>query len=218
MAPFLRGEAAEPDLSLLGALDENPAELGRFDTLLAEGRRITSTVGSDSHENVVAGKFRDGERGDSYRRTFRWFGNYLLVADLSPDTIKDALVRGRAFGAFHVMGDPVGFDYHTEAGGEMGDRVARGSVLIVDPPQIVPAPGQPAPTVKLRILRAEGTKAVEVASGDGATPLRFTASAPGAYRAEVRMVPHHLTGYMGMLQAKLLRDLVYIYANPIYVD
>ena len=72
------------------------------------------------------------------------------------------------------------------------------------------------PTLKVRILRAVDKGFDEVAAGAGA--LSFTQTQPGAYRAEVRMVPLHLREDLGSDAATLLaKDFIWIYANAIYV-
>jgi len=170
---------------------------------------------------------QDGERVDSFRRMMMWFSNHLLVrpkTDGSWDDrdLKDALRAGRLYGAFEVMGYPEGFDYHAEVGDqayEMGDEVplADQPVLHVSRPSVRNLdPNREPPVLKLRILRAITNGFEEVASGDDA--LTFTPTQPGAYRAEVRMVPLHLREDLhNDATTVLAHDYVWIYANPIYV-
>jgi hypothetical protein len=152
----------------------------------------------------------------------RWFSNHLLVTSLDPDAIKAAVRNGRVYGVFEILGAPIGFDYHAEADGfvaEMGETVAVGSDLVVDPPSVSLAAGQVAPTVRVRLLQSSGGgTGNEVASASDGQSLRFTAATPGAYRVEVRMTPNHLTGYMGGYSSTLLKEYVWIYSNPIYVE
>ncbi len=217
LTQFLPGkeDAPIPDLALLGFVEDNAFELSRVDTLLAEGKHITGTFGADSHQNVLPSPLTDGDRGDSHRRVLRWFANHLLVPEVTPDAIKAALVGGRAYGVFHLLGDPIDFDFRAEEGArvaEMGDQVPVGATLVIDPPR-VPAGAE----VTVRLLRVTSGGPVEVAAGDAITSLRYTATEAGAYRAEVHITPNHLTGYMGNRQAKLLHRFLWIFANAIYV-
>lgn len=226
----------EPDLALLGFLEDNRAQLGRYDTLLGEGRRLHPVLGSDIHENSVRQLLTDGERGDSYRRLMRSFSNHLLVpagGEVQPGALREAIQKGRGYGAFEVFGTPVGLDYRadTAAGVVEIGGAARGpaTLRLVAPrpplPRGVPA-GQ-GPLVRLRILRVapQATEAVEVASlqvgeaGDAAE-LRHVAAAPGAYRAEVRIVPRHLFPLLGedVDRARFQREYPYVYTGPIYVS
>jgi hypothetical protein len=216
-----------PDATLLGLISDDPRYLSRWGSVLASGVRRVTTVGTDCHRNTFQALMGDGERVDSYRRLMIWFSNHLLVqpeADGSWDDrhLKDALLAGRLYAAFEVMGYPEGFDYHAEVGdrvAEMGEEVqlSEQPSLRVTPPQVRNLdPKRTPPVLKVRILRAIEGGFDEVASGPGA--LSFTPSQPGAYRAEVRMVPHHLREDLGSDADRLLaKDFVWIYANAIYV-
>lgn len=216
-----------PDLSFLSLFAEDPLYLDRWGTVLSRGHRRVTTLGTDCHRNSLRQLLQDGERIDSYRRMMLWFSNHLLVrpeADGSWDDrhLKDALRGGRLYGAFEVMGYPVGFDFHAEAGGrfhELGEEVplASAPALKVSMPRVQHLdPARPPPALRTRLLLARDGGWDEVAAGDGA--LSFTPTVPGAYRAEVRMVPHHLRADLGADADVLLeRDYVWIYANPIYV-
>ena len=132
----------------------------------------------------------------------------------------DAIRRARGYGVFHILGDPVGFDFRAEQGGavfEMGDEVKPGATLVVEAPKVPSLAGQPASTVQVRLLYvAPGGKPVEVATSDGSAPINHTAQA-GAYRVEVYLTPGHLSGYMGSKQTQLLKKHLWVFANPIYV-
>src|SRR5690606_20784677 len=84
-----------PDLAVLAFLAENQPALDRWDALLAEGVRITGTAGCDAHENAIRTILADGERADSYRRMMIWVQNHLLVDDVTPEAIDEALTSGR---------------------------------------------------------------------------------------------------------------------------
>jgi hypothetical protein len=76
--------------------------------------------------------------------------------------------------------------------------------------------------VQLRLLRADvaGWQEVEFVAGleGSVAPLDVEISEPGAYRAEVRVLPKHLTQWLGEDYQELAdQSFVWIYANPIYV-
>lgn len=217
----------QPDLILLGIISEDPRYLTRWGTVLANGLKRVTTMATDCHRNTFKQLMQDGERVDSYRRMMMWFSNHLLVQPKADGTwddrdLKDALRAGRLYGAFEVMGYPEGFDYHAEVGDqafEMGAEVqlADQPVLHVARPSVRNLdPNRQPPVLKLRILRAIANGFEEVASGDDA--LAFTPTQPGAYRAEVRMLPLHLREDLHHDAATVLaNDYVWVYANPIYV-
>jgi hypothetical protein len=97
-------------------------------------------------------------------------------------------------------------------------------VLLADAPVLeVQAPAvqnleeaRESPVLTVRILRAIDGGFAEVAAGDG--DVSFTPAEPGAYRAEVRMLPLHLRAEMSTDADELLsHDYVWIYSNAIYV-
>lgn len=219
---------SHPDLSALYILSEDPRYLDTWARVVARGARRVTTMGTDCHRNSFPALLSDGERVDSYRRMMLWLSNHLLVR---PDEdggwddrhLKDALRAGRLYGAFEVLGYPVGFDSYAEAAGgavEMGDEVA-----LSDAPELVVArpavkdldPDRAPPELSLVLYRATEEGWQEVARSDE-DELRFSPTEPGAYRAEVRMLPLHLAGFLGDDEALLLEgDRVWIYGNPIYV-
>lgn len=72
-----------------------------------------------------------------------------------------------------------------------------------------------APRPTLRILRARSGGWDEIAKG--AQDLAVKVTEPGAYRAEVRILPHHLQGYLSSYADLADQDFVWIYSNPVYV-
>jgi hypothetical protein len=219
-------ELPASDLIALPLFNEDERYLERWGSVLARGHRRVGTMGTDCHQNVFKGKLPDGERGDSYRRMMMWLSNHLLVrkSDKSFDDrdLKEALRAGRNYGAFEVMGYPVGFDFYAERGGqifEMGEELTAGATeLVVKMPEIQALdPARRPPAKVARILKAVEGGFEEVARGDG--DLRVTVTSTGAYRAEIRMTPHHLREDFGIYFSPTLQDkeLVWIYANPIYI-
>ncbi|MBX7192279.1 MAG: hypothetical protein K1X94_09485 [Sandaracinaceae bacterium] len=211
----------EPDLAVLSFLSENDNALDKWDTLLAEGRTVFGTGGCDAHENTFSTLMPDGERGDSYRRMMYWHTHHLLVSGEGREAMMEALGSGRFYLTFEVFGTPVGFDFRADtalgATCEMGQHCPAGSTLRVSRPSLPPGfPSDPAPRITLRILRAADGGAVEVARGEG-EELTFVADEVGVYRAEVRMVPEHARPYLGRFADELVREVPWVYSNPIDV-
>lgn len=216
----------EPDLALLSFLSPNQVAIDKWQTLLAEGQRIAVTAGSDAHQNALPVLLPDGERGDSYRRVLRWFGNIALVSDpKNVDEIQNAFAAGRNFVVFEMLGTPVGFDASArtasgtvvEIGGSL--QVADGAVLTVELPTVLGLDtALPAPTIMAKVIRIAPSGApVVVAEGD--STLTANLDAPGAYRIEVTIVPSHLGPYLGDLgPAKAEQTLPWIYTSPFYVQ
>ena len=99
----------------------------------------------------------------------------------------------------------------------MGGETAVGAVLRVTRPGLPEGfPSDPPPALSVHLLRAAEGGAVEVASGAGPT-LEHVAALPGAYRVEVRMVPEHARPYLGRFADELVREVVWVYSNPIHV-
>nr|NIS28778.1 hypothetical protein [Actinomycetota bacterium]NIW26031.1 hypothetical protein [Actinomycetota bacterium] len=202
-------------------LDPNRVALERWDTLLAEGRRVVGTGGCDAHENAFPQLLTDGERADSYRRMMSWITNHLLVDEQTPAAYEAALAEGRVFAVFEFFGTPEGLDFVAEQDGtsyDMGEVAPVGATIRAPLPAItVPRPEDPAPTISLHLLRAEAGGAVEVASATDA-PLEHTTTEAGAYRLEIRIVPEHTRAYLGNIADDLIRELPWAYSNPIFVE
>lgn len=213
----------EPDMAFLTFFQESQNDLQKWATLLAEGRRIPGIAASDAHENAIPAILGDGERGDSYRRIFRFFSNELLVrGDLTRESAMEALREGRVFVAFEAFGTPAGFSYTARAGDAVSDIGARVSLAsqptleAVAPAVHELAAGLPRPTVRVRILRAETDgRWTEVASG--AERASFRPTTAGAYRAEVRILPDHVRPYLPGME-RLVREVPWVYASAIYVE
>ncbi|HUJ62438.1 MAG TPA: hypothetical protein VLX92_28240 [Kofleriaceae bacterium] len=216
----------EPDLALLGFLEVNQPAVTTWNQILADGRHIPATAGTDAHQNVLPTIFADGERGDSYRRLMRWFSNVVLVQDpTDPTQIQAALAAGQVFAVFELMGTPDGFDIHatTAAGAtvELGGtvNVSDQATLVVDVPRVLNlSRSLPAPEINATVLHVDSTGVTTVATGAG-PELDVPLAAPGAYRVEITMVPHHLGPYLGDLGTTYAeQSLPWIYASPIYVQ
>lgn len=225
VSPFLDDgpEGPEPDLVVLGFWTPNEPDRERLDTLLSEGRRLVAVAGTDAHENSLPMLMRDGERVDSYRRMLRWFSNHVLAEDDGPDAVRQALADGRSWVVFETFGIPEGFDaVAVDSGGgvhEMGSTVdSAGTVLKVTAPRLMG--GDPAwadaPEVTVRLIRASAPVGEVVAEAEG--DLEYAEPAPGAYRVEVDIVPHHLAPYLGADPSLSTRTVAWIYSSPFYVQ
>jgi hypothetical protein len=237
---YLRMTSAHPDLALLPMFYANRNVIRKWDTLL--GRRMVFGFGaSDAHENALPWLFPDGDRGDSYFRMIPWVTNVFLLegaADagtaagrsIAPAqdsgariaAIEDALRRGRFYVAIEAWGTPADFDFHLEgpAGiAEMGETVplARGQRLVVSPPRVQGlAPALSAPRNRMRLSRIDGSGARSIVV-ESPGPIAAPVTRPGTYRVEVGIVPRHLTPYLGADAEEYLREVVWIYSNPIRV-
>lgn len=209
----------EPDLALLSFLTPNMPAITHWNELLADGRKIPATAGSDAHENALPVMLADGERGDSYRRVLRWFSNVVLVADpKDPTQIEAALKAGRLFVVFEMMGTPLGFDVHAGSA-ELGDEAPVGSMLEVTIPSIRNLdPSLPAPEIKATVWFIDASGASVEATGEmPGSVVHVPMTKPGAYRVEISIVPHHLGPYLRDLGTAFAdQELPWIYASPIY--
>jgi hypothetical protein len=219
-------ELPYPDLALLPLFSEDARYVGTWGSVLARGVKRVTTLGTDCHQNTFKDILPDGERIDSYRRMMGWFSNHLLV---QPDAqgnwgdreLKEALRAGRAYGAFEVLGFPLGFDFRAESGAEiyeMGESasLASGVELVVTAPSLEQLdPSVTPPELTLKILKARDGGWDTLA--EGPSDLTIAVTEPGAYRAEVRMKPRHLLRYLSSYADLAEKEFVWIYANPIYL-
>lgn len=216
----------EPDLAMLAFLSPNAPAIDTWNTLLGEGRRLSATAGSDAHQNAIPIAFADGERGDSYRRVLRWFGNIAYTTDpRDPVAVKAAMRAGRMFALIEILGTPEGLDIRATDGVttfELGDVIPVGATLSVDLPTVYNLdPALPVPIVRARVIRiASGGTITELSTAEGAgEQLTATVPGPGAYRVELTIVPRHLGPYLGDLGPDLAEvELPWIYASPFYVQ
>lgn len=216
----------EPDLAMLAFLVPNEPSIAKWNTLLGEGRKLAATAGSDAHQNAIPIPLADGERGDSYRRVLRWFGNIAIVADPhDPAQIEQALAAGRLFTVVEMLGTPAGFDVRaTDPGGavhEIGETVPQGSRLEIDVPVVRGLdPGLPAPVIRTRAIWIEpGGTVTEIVDSTTDPQITVNLGAPGAYRIEISMIPRHLGPYLGDLGPAMAEvEVPWIYVSPFYVQ
>lgn len=171
----------------------------------------------------------DGRRMDAYERLFRWLNNRVLANELTPAAISEAIRRGRSYGVFSVFGDPNDFSYEgAGASGplDMGDA-AKGPIslsLRVPTPRAIdggaPFDANAAKNVVLRavIFRTDASGTVEVArSTTLGDTLKYNATAPGSYHAEIWVKPRHLLGALGSATNLADTEYMWLITNPIRV-
>jgi len=216
-----RRNSPAPDLVWMAFFETSAAYSERWDALIADGQRVTGVAGTDAHENSFPDLMSDGERMDSYRRMMRWFSNHMIIdGEVTPDSVHDALAKGRLYIAYEAYGSPVGFDFVAEDAGttyELGDEAPVGVTLRVLRPSL-PAdhPQDPAPTITMRILKSDPAGPVEVATGDGET-LELVTTEAGSYRAEVRIVPEHTRPFLDGQADALIRERPWVQSNHIHL-
>jgi hypothetical protein len=198
--------------------------LSTWGTVFARGAKRVTTMGTDCHRNTFRDKLQDGERIDSYRRMMIMFSNHLLVRDGEVDdrALKEALRARRVYGTFDFLGAPDGFDFFATEGArtkEMGDSVslAAGVTLEARTPRVRDLDAAaPAPAIVTKLFRAREGGWDEVASTSEPT-LRYTPTAPGVFRVEVRMVPSHLRPHIGKRSDFVRAERPWVMTNAIWV-
>ncbi|MFN7684819.1 MAG: hypothetical protein ACK5QT_05345 [Oligoflexia bacterium] len=215
---FISNPLVEPDLIFHAFFSENQPSLRKWSQLAMDGE-VTGIAGTDAHQNAFPIKMWDVERVDSYRRSIRWFSNW-IKAPKQPTRLQalDALKAGRSLVVFETLGDPLGFDFWaTSAQGThlMGDKISWNSVGGAGLTLNVRIPPQAQSQVKVQILKATDEGWVPVAQSNH-QDLSYQPTEPGAYRAELRMIPRHLRRHL-RTKGYLIREMPWVYSNAIYV-
>ena len=212
-----------PELAILAIFREGDKNLQYWsDTVLRQ--KVFNFIGPNAHRNSLPMMMADGERGDSYRRLFHWFGNFFLIpADkaATPDdrVYKEAMSAGRMWNAFLFFGYPVGFDFAAKSGSqtyEMGTDLAseQGVTLHVGVPRVYgKLSEQPVITAKLLRAVADGWETVASDTKDFDFPVQKS----GVYRVDVKIVPNHLRKFLGATPEKYLVEHSWVYSGPIYL-
>lgn len=219
-------QSEEPDLALLSVLQIASTYADKWGKLIDQGYHLTGIAGSDSHQNVLGALGRDGERLDSHRRLLRWFSNHLLVNALTYAQAKTALKSERSWIAFEGLGSPVGMDFYAVAGattigpGETTAYVGGSTRITVKLPSLHPdSPSDgTAPTVILRLKEIVSGGASVLRAESSNADLVYTPTAAGRFRAEVFIIPRHLSGYIGYRRSELIRELPWIITNHLYLS
>ena len=208
---------AEPDLFFLAVLQDQTVSLERWDKL-QQSDSVVGFAGTDAHQNVLPMDFRDGERGDSYRRMLRWFSNHILIAASdappSPEQADEALAAGRLYVAFEILGTPSGLDFHLrDSDGTVTEMGATGSgdTIVATCPSISAA--SPKNTDQPEIKATLYKDGIAWAEGCGEHYL----TEPGSYRLRVDMIPHHLRDFLGTTPNEWLHSYPWVLTNHIRV-
>ncbi len=224
-------EVLEFELALMAVFQENAKDMEHWANIL-KVKPMVGILATDAHQNAFPGKTPDGDRLDSFRRLDHWFSNHLLLqkdAVMDDKTAKDAIGKGRLYGAFEYLGYPMGFDYRAELDGktyEMGETVTVAGTyptLTVKLPSVYMLdPNEPAPLFKTMILKAGDGVWTTVKEGTG--DISFTPTEKGVYRSVVMIRPLHLTKHLGTIPESFLnakdgtgKYWPWIYSNVIYV-
>ncbi|MBM4352600.1 MAG: hypothetical protein FJ109_02210 [Deltaproteobacteria bacterium] len=172
----------------------------------------------------------DGERMDSYARSFRWFSNRFRGASGDPFDIREAVRTGRGYACFEVFGYPGGFDFYVVNGGklmEMGDEGPLDGEAyawfrtpnIEAPPWMDPAGiAFGMAQVKTHLVRAteEGIEIVTEVKGQGDV-VSALLPGPGAYSLRIAVMPLHLKPRLPGVESLASKTYPYIYTNPVFL-
>jgi len=218
-------EMPVPELAMVPVFQEHQENLKRW-AHLVQLRPLFNFLGTNVHQNTFPGKLSDGDRLDSYRRLFHWFGNHVLIPEnqeFDDKASKDAIKAGRLYSSFQFLGYPLGFDFYAEAGDtvwEMGEEIDfEGPIeLHVTVPRVYGrlSEGSDHPMIKGRLLKVTSEDTWEVIA-ESTSDFSHTVDAPGVYRADVWMIPHHLSPWLGNRRAEFLKELLWIYSNPVFL-
>jgi hypothetical protein len=214
------------DYMFMHFVDVAPVYLKRWDGLYAAGQKVAAIGATDSHENAFSQKASDGERLDSHRRLVRSMSNHVLVNNVTADEIKASIKAGRSWIVFEGFGSPVDFDLLATVGGStagVGDTIALsgGSAsVVVKAPHLHPASPHvgfpPEIRIELKRVASDGTEAVVAQSGFG-MDLTYTATSPGAYRAEVYIIPRHVAAFLSSFSDLANKEYRWIVTNHLYL-
>ena len=179
--------AAGSDFTISRWLDRPAKALDFWDRCLAERGRTVGIGGADAHGLVWFGL-----RLAPYDTVFKLVRNHLLVrGEVSPDSVYDALEKGRLFVAHDILADARGFSFVAVKGdsvrGTMGEEVRREPGLHLH--AHLPSPGEMTLFFNSRPV---GTRQGREA--------RFDVREKGIYRLEVAR-----------------KGRPWIYTNPVYV-
>ncbi len=215
IAPFTTPDATgEPDLFFLGVHGRQGVSIDKWVALNQVAPTI-SVAGTDAHQNTLPLDLRDGERGDSYRRMFRWFSNTLLLDSDGPDAYEAALRAGRTYITYHALGMPNGFDVHVQDDGgviELGGQARVGDTLTVACPVLSAGSpqGTEAPEIAVTVYRDGQPWQSDCGS--------YELDAAGIVHVEVTIVPHHLRDVLGDEPEAYLREFPWVQSGAIRVE
>ncbi len=172
----------------------------------------------------------DGDRVDSYGRSFRWLSNRALVLDGDPQSIRDAIGKGRSYSTFDLFGYPAGFDFFISDGEstwEMGEEttLSEGLQVYFNTPVLTAAPWRQEAgwdyqqaTVSCQLIRADANGSTIVTQTElQGEQTAISVTDPGAYRVFCTVVPIHVKPALPGVQHLGNTTYPYLYSNAIFV-
>jgi len=172
----------------------------------------------------------DGDRVDSFARSFRWMSNWTLVTEKEPQLIREAVGEGRSFSAFDMFGYPTGFDFfmmNGETAVEMGEEVpfedgmvvAMRTPLLEAPPWLAEAGlDYAAASVRTRLHRVtETTSDILVETFKQGYEITANVEGPGLLWVEIKITPKHLVPLLPGAEELAGNTYPYLYSNGIFV-
>ena len=172
----------------------------------------------------------DGDRMDSWKRSFRWFSNHAIVLEDTPEAIRASIGSGQSYSVFEMFGMPGHFDFHgateTEVF-EMGTEhaYAEGQTLRIMTPTLevtpwweegVIDPSQGIVTTRLIRATVDGAEVMGEWEGQGKY-IEVEVPGPGAYRVEVDVTPKHLIPMLSGVIYLASKPYPYIYTNTVFL-
>ena len=175
----------------------------------------------------------DGDRLDSYARSYKWFANRALVKNDDPQEIRDAIRKGRSWTSFDLFGYVTGFDFFAMKGEdvfEMGDEVQTGdgiSFYLRTPELIDPEWGMPKALdyslakLRIQVIRAtlSGKEVLldeQIRGGEQRT-YKIDGLGAGAYFVKATIVPSHLKPLLQGQEGLADKEYPLLYSNAIFV-
>lgn len=253
------GTGRNPDLSFLLIFKENEEDVLKFDYAAAR-TDIAIIAACDIHRNVeVPGlcpgggglcepleadypnfaaflqeggpvPLSDGDRVDSYARSFRWYTNRAWVDTGDAQPIRDAVGSGRGYAVFDLLGEPVGFDFFATIDDEVvemgtprpqaGEAVIHLRTPILGPQRWAADSALDFGAAELRTrlyrLTEDGAEVIAEVSGQGMTR-SVTVEAPCAVRAEIKITPKHLAAELPGMEHLADVTYPYLYSNALFL-
>lgn len=218
----------DPDFSFLSFLETDPLYFKIWNSLIDSGMSVSGIGGSDSHENTFPQKASDGERLDSHRRISRMLSNHFLVRELTPRAVKGAIKAGQGWVVFEGFGSPLNMDFYaTLNSSATPEHIGPGesktltpqTTLTVSLPRVLHHFSSQTewPVVRILLKRVLKDGADEVVAQSENTTLYYNVPTPGAYRAEIYIVPKHLREFLGNMPEKADQEFPWIITNHIYL-
>ena len=248
-----------PDLSFLLILKENLEDVQKFNYAAAR-TDIAIIAACDIHRNVevpaicpgggglcepLEGEYpnfseflqvggpvplSDGDRVDSYARSFRWYTNRALVENHDAQSIRDAVGTGRGYAVFDLLGEPGGFDLFAtidEEVVEMGTkRPHDGETMVHLRTPTLQAQrwaqdsaldfGAAELRTRMYRLTEAGPEIIAEVSGQGVTR-SVAVQAPCAIRVEMKITPKHLAAELPGMEHLAEEAYPYLYSNAIFL-